>query len=204
MHPTLTTDELRAIADETHRWKRKLAVHAMTKDGIVNAVEAGADSIEHGTRADKEALAKMKARGVTLVPTTWAQLGWKREGPKGNREGWEKRRALLGELVKTAREAGVAIASGSDATSPETHGNNAEEIVLLGELGLPPIEALRAATTNAAALIGAQDAGAIEAGKSADLIAVEGDPLADLSALHKVRFVMKAGAVVRDSMRPSP
>lgn len=198
MHPTLSPDELRAIAEETHRWKRKLAVHAMTPEGIKNALDAGADSIEHGSGATRALLDEIKKKGVVLVPTTWAIHRMLGRVPPEMRAQFEKRLGDQRKLIADARASGVSIAAGSDGAEEGDAGHDVEELITLGELGLPAIEAIRAATTRAAALLGADELGAIEAGKAADLVAVEGDPLAGLAALRKVRWVMKGGEVVRE------
>jgi imidazolonepropionase-like amidohydrolase len=198
MHPTLSPDELKAIAEETHRWKRKLAVHAMTPEGIRNALDAGADSIEHGTGATRALLDEMKKKGVVFVPTTWAIHRVLERVPPQVRPRVEKAFGDQRRSLADARASGVSIAAGSDGAEEGDAGHNVEELISLGELGLPAIEAIRAATTRAAALLGAEELGSIEAGKAADLVAVEGDPLASLATLRKVRFVMKGGEVVRE------
>lgn len=199
-HPTLTTEEIRVVVEEAHKQGRKVAAHAYTREGISNALNAGVDSIEHGDNADRATLELMKEKNAYWVLTK----GHSRDRLK-TATNPRVRKSLEGTLqrarenVAIARELGVKIANGFDAGSAETHGKNADEIVTATELGLTPLEAIRAATINAADLMGWQDrVGAIEAGKFADLIAVDGDPLADISLLQNVKFVMKGGAVVKD------
>jgi imidazolonepropionase-like amidohydrolase len=197
--PTLTPEELRVVVEEAHKLGRKVAAHGTTPEGIRNAVEAGVDSIEHGNRASPETLALMKERGVFLVPTLGAIELYLASAPSPGAAS-RAREALdvVQETFRQARDVGVRIANGSDATGPETHGGNANEPVVMAKHGLSPLEAIRAATVNAADLLGWSDrVGSIEPGKFADLIAVEGDPLADAAALREVRFVMKGGQVVR-------
>jgi imidazolonepropionase-like amidohydrolase len=164
------------------------------------------DSIEHGHRADREALELIKAKGVFLVPTVGvvdARLQQRKTGQL-TPEQQKSFDALLESTEQEVRQAmalGIKIASGFDAGNADRQGRNAEELVALNRRGMPPLEAIRAATINAAELLGWQDrVGAVEAGKYADLIAVEGDPLADISVLRQVKFVMKAGTIVKDEL----
>jgi imidazolonepropionase-like amidohydrolase len=201
-YPTLTVAEMQVVVEEAHKAGRKVAAHATTPEGIRNALVAGVDSIEHGHHADRADLELMKAKGVYLVPTlsgTDAHFARKPEdynSPKAKAFLEDMRQALV-----TAKALGVKIADGSDPGSAERHGKNAEELVSMARRGLTPIEAIRAATLSAADLIGwPDDVGALEAGKYADLIAVDGDPLIDLTILQHVRFVMKGGHVVKDEL----
>jgi imidazolonepropionase-like amidohydrolase len=175
-----------------------VAAHAHGTDGIKAAVRAGVASIEHGSRLDDEAIALMKERGTYFVPTTYlvdriplAAL------PPLVRKKAETVLPLARESVKKAIAAGVKIAFGTDA-GVFPHGENAREFALYVKLGMSPLEALRSATTRAADLIGTDDRGVIAAGKLADLVAVPGDPLADITATERVNWVMLAGGVVRD------
>jgi len=200
--PTLTVEEMKVIVEEAHKHKRKVAAHANTPEGIHNALTAGVDSIEHGHRIDSANLESMKAQGVFLVPTVGVIDARAADLP--NDEIIQKRfagfMAHIDEALKTAKTLGVKIAAGFDASEAKGQGKNADELVALVKHGLTPIEAIRAATTSAAELLGWEDrVGAIEPGKFADLIAVEGDPLADITVLRSVKFVMKGGAVVKDS-----
>jgi imidazolonepropionase-like amidohydrolase len=162
------------------------------------------DSIEHGHEANREDLEMMKEKGTFLVPTVGV-IAAMMEAHKNDTltpEQRKRREAFLQaiqETVSTARRLGVKIASGFDASHPEGQGKNADELVGLVKLGMPPIEAIRAATVNAAELLSWQEqVGALEPGHFADVIAVDGDPLADISVLRHVKFVMKGGAVVKD------
>ncbi|HYL84673.1 MAG TPA: amidohydrolase family protein [Candidatus Angelobacter sp.] len=202
--PTLTVDEMRVIVEEAHKLKRRVAAHATTAEGILNAINAGVDSIEHGHHADKKDLELMKEKGVYLVPTVGVvdAMFAKRvdQMTPGQRKGWEGWLAGIQQSVQQANALGVKIASGYDAAGPERQGKNADELVALARLGLTPAEVIRAATATAAELMGWQDqVGAVEAGKYADLIAVEGDPLQDVAVLRQVKFVMKGGVVVKDT-----
>jgi len=205
-YPTLTVEEMRVIVEEAHQQKLKVAAHATTAEGIKNALTAGVDSIEHGHHANAENLAMMKAKGTFLVPTVGvidAMLERTKNEPMSPRRR-EWREALLGDTqqeVQQAMRLGVKIASGFDAAGPSKQGRNADELVALTKRGMPPLEAIRAATVNAAELLNWQDrVGAIEPGKFADLIAVEGDPLTDIAVLQQVKFVMKGGTVVKDTL----
>jgi len=177
---------------------RKVAAHADSIDGIRNALTAGVDSIEHGFQADRSSLEMIKEKNAFWVPTRGALLELL------NQRTEPEQRKLLEDLIERgrqnigiARQLGVRMASGFDASTPDAHGHNAREITELNRLGLSPLEAIQAATGNAAELIGWPDkVGSIEKGKFADLIAVAGDPLADVKELERVKFVMKGGVVV--------
>ena len=198
LHPTMTLEEIRTVVEEAHKGGHRVAAHAMTREGIRNAVEGGVDSIEHGNDVDKETLSSMAARGTFLVPTTSGAVGRYKSASAERRAAMEPAIERLRAVIADARAAGVRIACGSDASSERSHGKNAAEIMALTTLGMKPIDAIRAATTTAAELMGWQDsAGSIEKGKFADLTAVEGDPLADISVLQHVVFVMKGGIRVR-------
>lgn len=209
-HPTLTVDEIRVIVEEAHRQKLKVAAHATTPEGIKNAITAGVDSIEHGHRADRESLEMMKAKGTFLVPTVGVidAIFESTKNDPMTPERRARREALLQSIqqeVQQAMSLGVKIASGFDASDPERQGRNADELVALTRRGMPPLEAIRAATVNAAELMGWQEnVGAIETGRYADLIAVEGDPVKDITLLQHVKFVMKSGSVVKDEIHQQP
>jgi imidazolonepropionase-like amidohydrolase len=194
-----TDEEMRAIVVTAHSLGLKVAAHAHGARGIEAAARAGVDSIEHGTFADRAAIAAMRANGTSLVPTLMAFTGV-REGLAQNRftptVAAKAREALshLGEAARAARAAGVPVVFGTDAGVYD-HGRNAAEFALLVEhAGMSPAEALASATTGAARLLGLeQEVGRIAPGYSADLIAVSGDPLTDVRRLEHVEFVMARG-----------
>jgi imidazolonepropionase-like amidohydrolase len=201
-YPTLTVEEMSVIVEEAHQAGRKVAAHATTAEGQRNAITAGVDSIEHGHGADRQDLEMMKAKGVYWVPT----MGYNFYHLDNARspEAHKYMEDVLGRArqnIPIARELGVKIANGFDPSSAEDHGQNAHEIIAMTKLGLPPVEAIRAATLNAADLMGWPDkVGAIEAGHYADIIGFSGDPLADIGELEHVKFVMKGGVVVRSEI----
>jgi imidazolonepropionase-like amidohydrolase len=201
-HPTLTVEEMSVVVEEAHKQGRKVAAHATTVEGIRNAITAGVDSIEHGHGADQQDLEMMKAKGVYWVPT----MGYFFYHVDSSRspEAHKSMEAVLQRArqnIPVARELGVKIANGFDPSSADEQGKNAQEIIAMSKLGLPPIEAIRAATANAADLMGWQDkVGSIQVGNYADVIAVSGDPIADVTELERVKFVMKGGVVVKNDI----
>jgi imidazolonepropionase-like amidohydrolase len=199
-HPTLTTEEMQVVVEEAHKQGLKVAAHAYTPEGIRNALNAGVDSIEHGTNADRATLELMKEKNAYWVLTKgYIRNRLKTETDPRIRKHLEDTWQRARDNIAIAHELGIKIANGFDPASAEEHGKNADEIVTATELGLTPIEAIRAATINAADLMGWQDrVGAIEPGRFADLIAVDGNPLVDISVLLNVKFVMKGGAVIKD------
>jgi len=198
-YPTLTVEELRVVVEEAHKAGRRVAAHATTTQGIRNALDAGVDSIEHGFFADRPTLQLMKKKGVWLVPTLGPLVnGARAPGDEASRKLAQKRLDHVREMVRTAMEVGVKIAAGYDPGESSVQGTNARELVALRDAGLPSLEVIRAATLTASELLGLQDQiGALEAGKSADMIAVSRDPLSDMRVLEHVTFVMKAGVVVK-------
>ncbi|MCU6500003.1 amidohydrolase family protein [Rugamonas sp. A1-17] len=197
-----TLEELKAIISDAHRLGRKAAAHAHGGDGIKLAVLAGIDSIEHGSYIDDEGIKLMKEHKTWLVPTLY--LGdWlieNAEAIKLPKPLLEKAKVVLPiarQNVGRAIKAGVPIAFGTDA-AVYPHGLNAREFGVLVKLGMTPIQAIRTATVNASELLGWTDrVGTIEAGKFADMIAVDGEPLKDVKTLENVQWVMKGGAVVK-------
>jgi imidazolonepropionase-like amidohydrolase len=195
-----TPEEMRAIVDTAHGLGRKVAAHAHGAIGIKYAVLAGVDSIEHGSYIDDEGIQAMKEHGTYLVPTLylddWLLEHMAEMGLTPNV--MEKAKVVLPlarQHIARAIRAGVKVAFGTDA-AVYPHGLNAHEFPVLVQLGLTPLEAIRTATANAADLLGWADrVGTLEPGKFADLIAVDGDPLADVAILENVRFVMKGGVV---------
>jgi imidazolonepropionase-like amidohydrolase len=208
--PTLTVEEMRVIVEEAHKFKRRVAAHATTAEGILNALTAGVDSIEHGHQADHRDIELMKEKGVFLVPTVGViDARYAERAPRftpEQRKGFDDFLEEIQQTVQLAKSLGVKIASGYDAGSAAHQGKNAEELISLTKRGLTPAEAIRAATATAAELLAWQDrVGAIEPGKYADLIAVQGDPLTDITVLRQIKFVMKAGIPVVDTFHtPAP
>jgi len=204
-HPTLTVDEIRVIVEEAHQQKRKVAAHATTPEGIKNAVTAGVDSIEHGHGINREDLELMKAKGTFLVPTiggidAWVEAHKNDAFTPEQRERGDKFLHSIQQEMEIAKSLGVKIAAGFDPASAAEHGRNATELAAMTKRGLTPLEAIQAATINAAELLSWQDeVGALEPRHYADLIAVDGDPLADITVLEQVQFVMKGGVVAKDS-----
>jgi imidazolonepropionase-like amidohydrolase len=201
-HPTLTVEEMRAAIEEAHKARRRVAVHAVSSEAIRNALAAGADSIEHGHKADREALELIKKQGAFLVPTIgFSEVAVEDAPNEGARQVRDAQRQSLRKMVGLAHKLGVKIVSGFDASTARDQGRNALEVVALHRAGLPPIEAIRAATSRAAELLGLQEhVGTVEPGRYADLIALSGDPLADVTELQRVRFVMKGGTVLRNEL----
>jgi imidazolonepropionase-like amidohydrolase len=199
-YPTLTIAEMSVIVEEAHKAGRKVAAHATTVEGIRNAIAAGVDSIEHGHGADKQDLELMKAKGVYWIPTmgSYYYRVQRAVSPQA-RTYMEEVLRRARQNIPLARKLGVMIANGFDASSPDDHGQNAHEIIAMTKLGLAPLEAIRAATSTAADLLGWQDrAGSLDVGYYADIIAVSGDPLANIDELERVKFVMKGGVVIKN------
>ena len=188
-----TDDEAKAIVDEAHRLGKKVAAHAIGSDGIAAALRAGVDTIEHGDGLTDALMDEMARRGIYWVPTLTVGL-YVAPGRGGN---WQKMADLQRENFAKAKKKGVKIALGTDAGGFDWKKvNQAKEFAYYVQYGMTPIEAIRTGTSVAAELLGWSDkAGTIEAGKWADLVAVSGDPLKDVTELQKVKFVMKAGAV---------
>jgi len=202
--PQLTQAELDALVDEAHALRRKTAAHAHGAEGAKRAIRAGINSIEHGSFLDDEALDMMKARGTYLVPTLMAAQGLKEKLDRGIYMPpaiAAKARAAIAAIHSTYRRAvvkGVKIGFGTDA-AVYPHGRNAEEFRLLVDAGMKPADALRAATSADAELLGLADKiGTLERGKLADVIAVPGDPTQEIRQTEKVIFVMKEGIVYRN------
>jgi imidazolonepropionase-like amidohydrolase len=196
-----TLEEMKAIVADAHRLGRKVAAHAHGAQGILWATEAGVDSIEHGSYINDEAISEMKKDGTYLVPTLYLE-DWMLE--KGNLPPFYHQKmvdvsAVAKSNIKRAMQAGVKIALGTDA-AVYPHGLNAHELdVYVNQLGMAPLAALRAATVNAADLMGwSAKTGSLDAGKWADMIAVDKNPLDDVRVLQDVKFVMKAGVVYKN------
>ena len=198
-----TYDELKAMVDEAARHGVKVAAHAHGTDGIKAAVRAGVASIEHGSMLDEEAIALMKQNGTYLVPTTYlADRINMNVLPPPIRKKAEAMIPLMRESHRKAIAQGVKIAFGTDA-AVFPHGENAREFAAYVKLGMKPLDALRSATVNAADLLGKTDRGIIAAGRLADLVAVPGNPLEDITATERVVFVMLGGKVVKEAGRPT-
>lgn len=197
-------DEARAIVEAAKLYGKKVAVHAHGNDGIQVALAAGVDSIEHGTMLDDNTIALMLKSGAYYVPTLSTVNGYIERlatNPQAYspevRAKVEWRIRVTGESLRRAVPKGVKIAFGTDA-GVSKHGRNADEFELMVKYGMTPAAALQAATLNAADLLGLQaEIGSLEPGKRADLIAVDGDPLADVTVLKRVAFVMKDGVEFR-------
>jgi imidazolonepropionase-like amidohydrolase len=198
--PELSQDEMNAIVEESHHWGRKVAAHCHGDTAGKMAIAAGVDSIEHGSFLKPDTLAMMHDKGVYLVPTLLAGEWTGGKADKFPPSIAQKAKAALAarsEMFRNAQKAGVKIAFGTDsAVSP--HGLNAKEFALMTGLGMSPAAALRAATSVDAALLGIDDKlGTLTAGKIADVVAVPGNPLTDITATERVSFVMKDGKVVK-------
>jgi imidazolonepropionase-like amidohydrolase len=196
--PTFTLEEMKAIVDEAHRERHKVASHAMALNGVHNSVEAGVDTIEHGNYIAEEDLKTMAARGVYYVPTIfvgeYVAQGRAAEGAPV----WVKMLAVHEDTFRRAMKAGVKIAFGTDAGGFAWTVNPAKEFGYMVKWGMTPAQAMRSATQTAAELLGWGDqVGSLEVGKQGDIVAVAGDPLTDVTVLEKVDFVMKGGVVYR-------
>jgi imidazolonepropionase-like amidohydrolase len=198
-----TLEEMKAIVAEAHRLGRKVAAHAHGAQAILWASEAGVDSIEHGSYIDDAAIAEMKKNGTYLVPTLY--LGdWFLENTEIIHLPdflQAKAKAVIPAARKNVAHAfasGVKVAFGTDA-AVYPHGLNAHEFAVMVKLGLTPLQAIQAATVNAADLLGwSGKAGSLDAGAWGDVVAVDGDPLKDVTTLERVKFVMKGGEVVKN------
>lgn len=194
--PTFTLDELRAIVDEAHREHHKVASHAMALNGVHNSIEAGVDTIEHGNYISDADLRTMVARGIWYVPTIFVGEYVAQGRSQAGAPVWVKMLQIHEDTFRRALRAGVKIAFGTDAGGFPWTVNPAREFEYMVKWGMTPAQAIRSATASAAELMGMQDkVGTIEPGKLADIVAVPGDPLSDVTVLEKVDFVMKGGVV---------
>jgi len=203
LNPQFTEDEIRSIVQTARDYGFKVAAHAHGAEGMKRAVRAGVDTIEHGTFMDEETMKLMKERGTYYVPTITAGA-WVFDRSK--EEGFfpalvRPKAAMIGPQIQgtfaKAYKAGVKILFGTD-TGVSAHGQNAREFVLMVESGMPAMEAIKSATSVSAKYLEIDDRlGTVEVGKLADLVAVPGDPLKDISAMQRVHFVMKDGIVHR-------
>jgi imidazolonepropionase-like amidohydrolase len=192
--PTFTLNELKAIVDETHRQRHRIASHAMALYGVHNSVEAGVDSIEHGNYIADEDLRTMVQKGIYYVPTIYVGEYVAEGRAKAGAPVWLEMLAIHENTFRRALKAGVRIAFGTDIGGFDWHLNPAREFAYMVKYGMTPEQALRSATVVGAELLGWSDRlGTVETGKFADLVAVQGDPLTDIKRLEQVRFVMKGG-----------
>jgi imidazolonepropionase-like amidohydrolase len=199
-----TDEEVRTIVQTAKDYGFKVAAHAHGKEGMKRAVLGGVSSIEHGTFMDEEVMELMKKMGTYYVPTVIAgrSVADSSKIPNYYPEMVAKKAAAIGPIIQgtfgKAYKAGVKIAFGTDA-GVFGHGKNGYEFILMNEAGMPVLEAIKSATVNAADLLGQSDLiGSIEPGKAADIIAVPGDPVADVKLMTKVNFVMKDGKVYKN------
>jgi len=196
-----TLEEMKAIVADAHRLGRKVAAHAHGAQGIAWASEAGVDSIEHGSYIDDAGIAMMKKQGTYLVPTQylsdWMRQNAEKIGLPAMYAGKMKEVSSISrQNIKKAFDAGVKIAFGTDA-AVYPHGLNAHEFAVYVQIGMTPLQAIQTATVNAADLLGWSDrVGTLEQGKFADIVAVNGDPLKDVTVLQNPVMVMKGGSVV--------
>lgn len=200
--PTFTVEELKAIVDETHGWGRKVACHAYNGIGLHRALDGGCDSIEHGLGLDDEAIAQMKHQGTWYCPTlmvyytNWAPA----DTPDGQRD---RKRASDHEVsFKKARAAGVKIVFGTDMGGISWKEPIAKEFEYMVKFGMPPMDAIRAATLSSSELLDMKgQIGVLTPGAFADVIAVQGDPLRDITELERVKFVMHNGRVFKNELQ---
>jgi imidazolonepropionase-like amidohydrolase len=203
-YPQFTVDEVKAITEEAHRVERRVASHAEGVEGVKIAILGGVDSVEHGFFLDEESVQMMISRNIYFVPTLCLVEVYKKalERPY-DMPPWrlKKQEECIDAMPKSfmmAYKAGVKIAAGTDYFGPplRAHGDNADEAITMVKYGMKPMDAILAATRNAAECIGVQNTvGTVERGKLADIIGVQGNPLEDITVLKKVDFVMKEGRI---------
>jgi imidazolonepropionase-like amidohydrolase len=197
--PTFTAEEVNAIVDEAHKKGRKVSCHAFAGEGVRNCLNAGVESLEHGADLDDGDIKLMVQKGIYLVPTLYHyQLDRERDMKKyaGHSVAEVSERSF-----RKALAAGVKVAFGS-GVGPFPHGTQTKEFDYLVKFGMTPAQAIRSATSEAALLMGWQDrVGSVQAGKFADLVAVAGDPIADITELERVQFVMKDGHVFKNELK---
>jgi len=198
--PQLTPAEMAALVDESHRLRKKVAVHCHGDQAAREAIEAGVDSIEHGSFMKPETLARMKNKGTFLTPTLMASewiMGKMNNYPLALQAKAKAAYLARSEMFRNALKIGIKISFGTDA-AVFPHGQNAKEFKLMVDLGMKPLDALKSATASDAELLGiAQKVGTLEKGKLADIIAMPGDPTADITVTEHVSFVMKEGKIIR-------
>jgi imidazolonepropionase-like amidohydrolase len=199
--PQFTPAEMAALVDEAHRLRKKVAVHCHGDQAAKEAIEAGVDSIEHGSFLKPETLALMKNKGTYLTPTLMATeyiMSKIETYPPAVQGKGRAAAAARSDMFRNAVKMGIKISFGTDA-AVFPHGQNAKEFKLMADLGMPPIDALKSATVTDAELLGiSQKLGTFEKGKLADVIAMPGDPTQDITATERVSFVMKEGKIIRN------
>src|SRR6202162_374387 len=204
--PQLTPAEMAALVDESHRLRKKVAVHCHGDQAAHEAIEAGVDSIEHGSFMKPETLTMMKKKGTFLTPTLMATewiMNKIDNSPQALQAKAKSAAAARSEMFRNALKLGIKISFGTDA-AVYPHGQNAKEFKLMVDLGMSAIDALKSATGTDAELLGiGQKVGTLEKGKLADIIAMPGDPTSDITATERVSFVMKEGKIIRNGP-PTP
>ncbi|HKV82349.1 MAG TPA: amidohydrolase family protein [Candidatus Sulfotelmatobacter sp.] len=197
--PTFTAEEINAIVDEAHKKGRKVSCHAFGGEGLRNCLNAGVDSIEHGVELEDADIKLMVQKGIYLVPTLYHYQDDREKDMKkyaGHSVAEVSERSFPRAVAQ-----GVKIAFGS-GVGPFPHGTQTREFGYMVKFGMTPVQAIRAATIDAAQLMAWQDrVGSIEAGKFADLVAVDGDPISDITELERVKFVMKGGHVFKNEVK---
>ena len=205
--PQLTPAEMAALVDESHRLRKKVAVHCHGDQAAKEAIEAGVDSIEHGSFMKPDTLTLMKNKGIYLTPTLMATewiMSKIDNYPPALQAKAKAAAAARSDMFRNAVKMSIKVSFGTDA-AVFPHGQNAKEFKLMVDLGMQPIDALKTATGNAADLFGiAQKTGTLEKGKFADVIAMPGDPTADITATERVSFVMKEGKIIRNGPPSAP
>ena len=205
--PQLTPAEMAALVDESHRLRKKVAVHCHGDQAAKEAIEAGVDSIEHGSFMKPDTLTLMKNKGTYLTPTLMATewiMSKIDNYPPALQAKAKAAAAARSDMFRNAVKMSIKVSFGTDA-AVFPHGQNAKEFKLMVDLGMQPIDALKTATGNAADLFGiAQKAGTLEKGKFADVIAMPRDPTADITATERVSFVMKEGKIIRNGPPSAP
>ena len=203
--PQLTPAEMAALVDESHRLRKKVAVHCHGEQAAREAIEAGVDSIEHGSFMKPETLRLMKQKGTFLTPTLMASeyiMAKIDQYPAALQAKAKAAYNARSEMFRNALKVGVKISFGTDA-AVFPHGQNAKEFALMAGLGMAPVDTLKAATSSDAELLGiSEKVGTLEKGKLADVIAMPGDPTVDITATERVSFVMKEGKIIRNG-RPA-
>jgi len=198
--PQLTRGEMAALVDESHRLRKKVAVHCHGDQAAREAIDAGVDSIEHGSFMKPETVTMMKKKGTFLTPTLMASewiMGKLDNYPPALQAKAKAATAARSEMFRNAVKMGIKISFGTDA-AVYPHGQNAKEFKLMVDLGMAPIDALKSATANDADLLGiTQKVGTLEKGKLADVIAMPGDPTSDITVTERVSFVMREGKIIR-------